>query len=185
MAPSTRPLGSLVSLSVPCLLGWGTYREHQTLNLVPWMDPSHHFQLVSVSRQMCARLGWIIIGLFAFHGSLSFFFSDLYLKQAVMDGHANRRLTAGHHLFMQRTSCRERLLYTTYIPTEILSVLCTGQLRVAPHKSGVIAPILASHTHEAHTEDEEGVPSRSCPHSLVALDQSIYIASPARSISRV
>lgn len=98
------------------------------------MDPSHHFQFVSVSRQMCARLGWIIIGIFAFHGSLSFSFSDLYLKQAVMDGHANRRLTAGHHLFMQRTSCRERLLYTTYMPTEILSVLCTASCVWLPTK---------------------------------------------------
>lgn len=83
------PQGEPLPFSVPCALGGGIYREHQTPSRSP-DGPSQCLQFVSVSRQMRARRAWIIIGIFAFHGSLSFF-PDLYLKQTVMDGHVNRK----------------------------------------------------------------------------------------------
>lgn len=68
-----------------------TYREHETLRPTPGTDTSQRSQFASFLRPLSARLGWVIIPAFAFHGRLSFSFSDLYLKHAMMDVHANRK----------------------------------------------------------------------------------------------
>lgn len=72
----------------------GTWREH--LGLYPahlaQTEPNQCFQPKSCFGLRSAKLHWIlIIATFAFHGSQSFSLPDLYLKQSVMDVHANRK----------------------------------------------------------------------------------------------
>lgn len=80
----------------------------------PRIDPSQCFQSVSFSRQMCARLGWTTPGTFAFHGSLNFSFPDLYLKQAMMDGHAYRKTNSwSSFIYAKNPMQAESLTYNT------------------------------------------------------------------------